>query len=83
VWAGKPAAVAGVSIGPIGAALAQQHLRNVLAFLNMPTLPGPEMFIHWKDGLVTDGAIGPASKDFTQGFVDAFANWVRRHAAGQ
>jgi len=78
VWTGKPAAVAGVSGGPIGAALAQQHLRNVLAFLNMPTLPGHEMFIHWKEGLVADGAIGAASKDFVQAFVDDFARWVRQ-----
>jgi chromate reductase len=78
VWAGKPVAIAGVSGGPIGAAMAQQHLRNVLAFLNMPTLPGHEMFIQWKEGLVVDGAIGPASSDWVQGFVDAFAAWVRR-----
>ncbi|MCL2309459.1 MAG: NAD(P)H-dependent oxidoreductase [Proteobacteria bacterium] len=78
VWAGKPAAVAGVSGGPIGAALAQQHLRNVMAFLGMPTLPGQEMFIQWKEGLVVDGAIGPASRDFVQSFVDAFAAWVRK-----
>mgnify|MGYP000914766549 CR=1 FL=1 len=38
VWKGKPAAVIGVSIGAIGTALSQQHLRNVLAYLDMPTL---------------------------------------------
>lgn len=31
VWGGKPAGVIGVSVGAIGTALAQQHLRNVLA----------------------------------------------------
>lgn len=79
VWKGKPAAVAGVSISPIGAAMAQQHLRNVLAVLHMPTLNQPEMYIQWKDGLVQDGAIGPDSKDFVQGFVDAFVAWVKTH----
>lgn len=79
VWKGKPAAVAGVSISPIGAAMAQQHLRNVLAVLHMPTLNQPEMYIQWKDGLVQDGAIGPDSKDFVQGFVDAFVAWVKKH----
>ena len=38
VWDGKPAAVIGMSVGAIGTALAQQHLRNVLAYMNMPTL---------------------------------------------
>lgn len=79
VWKGKPAAVAGVSISPIGAAMAQQHLRNVLAVLHMPKLNQPEMYIQWKDGLVQDGAIGPDSKDFVQGFVDAFVAWVKAH----
>lgn len=79
VWKGKPAAVAGVSISPIGAAMAQQHLRNVLAVLHMPTMNQPEMYIQWKDGLVQDGAIGPDSKDFVQGFVDAFVAWVKTH----
>ena len=78
VWAGKPAAVAGVSVGAIGTALAQQHLRNVLAYLGMPTLSGHEMFIHWKDGLVVNGEIGPDSKAFAQKFVDAFVAWVKK-----
>ena len=38
-WAGKPAGVIGVSVGVIGTALAQQHLRSVLAILDVPT-PG-------------------------------------------
>ena len=31
-WAGKPAGVLGVSVGAIGTAMAQQHLRNILAY---------------------------------------------------
>ena len=80
VWAGKPAAVCGVSVGAIGTALAQQHLRNVIAYLNMPTLAGHEMFIQWKEGLVENGDIGPASKAFVQGFVDAFIAWVKKNS---
>ena len=49
-WANKPAGVIGVSIGTIGTAMAQQHLRNVLVFLNMPTMAQPEAFIQVKDG---------------------------------
>jgi chromate reductase, NAD(P)H dehydrogenase (quinone) len=37
-WRGKPAGVLGASIGAPGAAMAQQHLRNVLAYLDVPTL---------------------------------------------
>ena len=44
-WAGKPGAVIGASGGAIGTAVAQQHLRNILAYLDMPTLGQPEMFL--------------------------------------
>ena len=79
-WNGKPAGVVGVSVGPIGAALAQQHLRNVLAYLNMPTLGQPEAFIHNKEGLYdAAGNIGEASSKFLQGWVDAYVAWVKKH----
>ena len=80
-WNGKPAGVMGVSGGPIGTAMAQQHLRNILAYLNMPTLGQPEAFIHQKDGLYdADGHIGEASLKFLQGWVDAYVAWVKKHA---
>jgi chromate reductase len=82
VWAGKPAAVIGVSPGVMGTALAQQHLKSVLSFLNMPTLCQPEIYLQWKDGLLDeDGNIGETSKRFLQGFIDAYTTWVRRHLA--
>ncbi len=80
-WAGKPAGVIGVSVGAIGTALAQQHLRNVLAYLDMPVLGQPEAFIQAKDGLFdADGGIGEGSGAFLQGWVDKYLAWVRAHA---
>ena len=81
VWAGKPAGVIGVSVGAIGTALAQQHLRNVLAYLDMPTMGGPEAFLQMKDGLFDEaGNIGPASHAFLQGWMAKFVAWVKRHS---
>ncbi|MFT3717161.1 NADPH-dependent FMN reductase [Pseudorhodoferax sp.] len=78
---GKPAGVIGVSVGAIGTALAQQHLRNVLAYLDVPTLAQPEAFVQAKDGLFdADGGIGPAGREFLQGWMDRYVAWVRRHA---
>src|SRR4249919_3075364 len=58
-WAGKPAGVIGASPGSIGTAIAQQHLRNSLAYLDMPALGQPEAFIQVKEGLFDDaGNIG-------------------------
>ncbi len=71
VWGGKPAGVIGVSVGAIGTALAQQHLRNILAYLDVPTLGQPEAFIQAKDGLFeSDGSIGAASRQLLQGWMD-------------
>ncbi len=80
-WAGKPAGVIGASVGAIGTAMSQQHLRNVLAYLDMPTLGQPEGFIHAKEGLFdADGSIGPASREFLQGWVTKYVDWVKKHA---
>ena len=81
-FAGKSAGILGASVGPIGTAMAQQHLRNVLAFLDVPTLGQPEVFLHAKDGLFDEaGNIGPASRQFLQGWMDRYLAWVRFHAA--
>ncbi len=80
-WARKPAGVLGVSVGAIGTATAQQHLRNALAYLDMPTLGQPEAFIQAKEGLFDEaGDIGPGSRAFFQTWMDRYAAWVARHA---
>ena len=80
VWGGKPAGVIGVSVGAIGTAMAQQHLRNVLAYLDMPTLNQPEAFIHAKDDLFnTDGSIGSGSLGFLTKWMQAFAAHVEKN----
>jgi chromate reductase len=82
VWSGKPAGVIGTSPGAIGSALAQQHLRNILAFLDMPALAQPEAFIQTKEGLFdAAGNIGSDSRQFLQNWVDRYAAWVIKHAA--
>lgn len=80
VWGGKPAGTIGISIGAAGTALAQQHLRNILAYLDMPTLGQPEAFIQMKEGLFDEaGSIGPGSKDFLKGWMDRYVAWVKKH----
>jgi chromate reductase len=79
-WAGKPAGVIGASIGSIGTALAQQHLRNVLAYLDMQTMGQPEAFIHVRDGLFDEqGNIGADSKKFLQNWMDHYVAWIQKH----
>lgn len=76
---GKPAGVIGISVGTIGTALAQQHLRNMLAYLDVPTLGQPEAFLQAKEGFFTaDGGIGDASREFVQGWMDKYVAFVRK-----
>jgi chromate reductase len=44
-WDGKPVAVMGASVGTLGTARAQYHLRQVFVFLNMHALNRPEVMI--------------------------------------
>lgn len=78
VWGGKPAGVIGISIGAIGTALAQQHLRNVLAYLDVPTMGQPEAFLQLRDGMFdSNGNIGESSQKFLQNWVDRYVAWVK------
>jgi chromate reductase len=48
----------------------------------VPTLAQPEVFVHFKDGLIADdGTIdNDGTRKFLQGFVDDYVAWVRRFA---
>ncbi|MEI7036945.1 NAD(P)H-dependent oxidoreductase [Fulvimonas yonginensis] len=78
-FAGKPGAVIGASVGATGSALAQQHLRNTLAYLDVPLLGQPEVFVQFKDDGPVDaqGEITvDSTRTFLQGFVDRYVAWV-------
>ena len=82
VWGGKPAGVIGVSPSAAGTALAQQHLRNILAALDMPALCQPEAFIQAREELFEeDGSIGSGSRQFLQKWMDRYIAWVKQHTA--
>jgi len=44
-WVGKPVAVMGASVGMLGTARAQYHLRQMFVFLNMHAVNQPEVMI--------------------------------------
>jgi NAD(P)H-dependent FMN reductase len=46
LWAGKPAGMVGASVGMIGTAVVQAHLRSVLGYLDLPTLGQPEVCLY-------------------------------------
>ncbi|HUF11580.1 MAG TPA: NADPH-dependent FMN reductase [Longimicrobiales bacterium] len=63
----KPSAVIGTSPGKIGTALAQQHLRGILAYCDSPQMTSPEAYIQFEKGLITDD--GRVTKESTEKFL--------------
>ena len=82
-WAGKPAGLIGASVGAVGTAVAQQTLRAILGYLDMPTLGQPEVFIHAREGFfdAQGGIASDGSRKFLQGWMDRYAAWVKAHSS--
>ena len=79
-WNGKPAAIMGASVGTIGTARAQYHLRQMFVFLNMFPINQPEVMIGNASerfdaaGNLTDDT----TKDFIRQLLQSLVNWTRR-----
>src|SRR4030095_5256429 len=79
-WSGKPAAIMGASIGTIGTARAQYHLRQMMVFLNMYPINQPELMIGNASkrfdaaGNLTD----ETTKDFIRQLLQNLVDWTRR-----
>jgi chromate reductase len=69
-FARKPSAVIGASVGAIGTAIAQQHLRSLLSFCNSPQMNAPEAYIHFTPGLIAND--GQLTNDSTEEFLRKF-----------
>lgn len=77
-WNGKPGAVISVSPGAIGGFGANHHLRQMLVFLNVPTMQQPEAYVGGAAKLFDQSGNleNAGTRDFLRAFVDAFAAWV-------
>ena len=77
---GKPVAIMGASIGMLGTARAQYHLRQCCVFLNMHPLNRPEVMIPFaqdkfdKEGRLSDSK----TKAKIAELVEALIAWTRR-----
>ncbi len=76
----KPSAVIGTSPGKIGTAVAQQHLRSILAFCNSPQMNSVEAYIQFEPGMITDDAhvTNPAVEDFLRNYLTEFHGFIAR-----
>jgi chromate reductase len=81
-WMGKPSGIVGISPSAAGTAMAQQHLRNILAAEGSPTLTTPEVFLQMKEGLfdANHAITNPDTRTFLQGWVDRYVAWIEKLA---
>ena len=83
-FAGKPAAIMGVSPGNTGTARAQYHLRQIGVFLDLHFLNKPEVMIG--QSMTKFDASGQLTDEDTlaciETLVAALANWARRLRTG-
>ncbi len=79
MWDGKPGAIVSVSPGALAAFGANQHLRQVLVFLNIPVMPAPEVYLgNVMDLFDENGQVLEETKGFLESFIKSFEEWVDR-----
>jgi chromate reductase, NAD(P)H dehydrogenase (quinone) len=78
VWNGKPGGVVSVTPYALGGFGANHHLRQVLVYLNVPTMAQPEVYVSHADKLFDErGALkNDGTRELLTKFLDAFASWV-------
>jgi len=70
----------GTSPGKIGTAVAQQHLRSILAFCNSPQMNSIEAYIQFEPGLITeDGVVtNKETEEFLRNYMVEFHRFIQR-----
>jgi chromate reductase len=80
-WEGKPAGIMGASIGSLGTARAQYHLRQMFVFLNMFAFNRPEVMIanaaekFDSSGRLTD----EETRERIRKFLRVLSRWAVKH----
>jgi chromate reductase len=76
----KATAIIGTSPGKIGTAIAQSHLRSILAFCNAPLMNAIEAYIQFEPGLINDDGevTNPSTEEFLRNFMVEFHGFVER-----
>src|SRR3954454_6697769 len=76
----KPVAIMSASIGMLGGARAQYHLRQMFVFLNMYPINGPEVMVPFaQDKFDSQGKlIDENTKKFLSKLLENLVNWTRK-----
>jgi chromate reductase len=66
----KPTGMVGASMGKLGTAIGQSHLRSIMAFCNAPLMNSIEVYIQFTPGLITDD--GTVTVESTEQFLRTY-----------
>ena len=91
IWAGKPTAIMGATTGAVGTFGAQQHLRNICSWLDMPVMNQPTVYFNASTGMMnragepTPDGDRPteSSAAFLGKFLAAFEAWIALFTDGR
>jgi chromate reductase, NAD(P)H dehydrogenase (quinone) len=77
---GKPVAIISASIGMLGGARAQYHLRQMFVFLNMYPVNGPEVIVPFAQNKfdASGNLVDENTRKFLAQLLRNLANWTRR-----
>jgi chromate reductase len=80
-WEGLPAGVVGSTLYNLGTFGAQQHLRQVFMYLDMPTLQQPEFYLEKAASKFDQNGelIDEHTKEKIAEFWSAFCEWIRKN----
>lgn len=81
IWAGKPAALAGMSVGSVGTGIVQTHLQSLMVQLGMTVMGQPTVFLTWNEKYFDEAGhiADKGNETFLRGFLTRFSNWVEQH----
>ena len=79
-FARKPSAIVGASVGKIGTAVAQQHLRSILSFCNSPLMNAIEAYIEFTPNLIMDDGevTNETTQEFLTNYMSEFHGFITR-----
>jgi chromate reductase, NAD(P)H dehydrogenase (quinone) len=79
-FARKPSGIIGATPGKIGTAVAQQHLRSILAFCNSPLMNAIEAYIEFTPGLIDDAGkvTNESTEEFLRNYIKEFCAFIER-----
>ena len=82
IWENRPAAVVSVSPGRLGGFGANHHLRQSLVFLNMPTMPQPEVYLGDVAEFFDDKSnlTDESTRELLWKFINSFDLWLDKYA---